>query len=89
MGKVNSLPDKKLIRDSREKANRTLFEHEVDLKSRTNVNSREAIRNWFHANNILTYPHWGENAQVLWSKDWRKYYFKDQEIAVQFALRFG
>jgi hypothetical protein len=91
VGKVTTLPDKKAVRKVREDDTLTSFEHSVDLMKKTGVKQgkREEIRTWFHESNILTYMHWGENAQVMWDKNWRKFYFKDIEIAIQFKLRFG
>ena len=83
-----SVLKKALIRNS---FNRTIkdFPHMVDLGNRTYVVNRVEIREWLMKQSIRTYKTFGEPADVIWDKAWRKFYFKKYEHYVMFKLIFG
>jgi hypothetical protein len=66
------------------------FPYIVDLGTRTSVSSglREEIREWLKKSAIRAHAETGEISDVIWDKNWRKFYFKNQEHTVQFKLRF-
>lgn len=66
------------------------FDHRVDLGARTATKEgrREEIRSWFKESFIRVHAECGEIADVIWDKDWRKFYFKNDEHSVMFKLRF-
>lgn len=62
----------------------------VDMKTSTKVKDgdREEIRGWFKSNVIRTHKTYGENSDVIWDKEWRRFYFKTESHLVLFKLRF-
>lgn len=62
----------------------------VDIGSRTPTTDgkREEIRTWFKDNFIRIHRVMGEDSDVIWDKNWRKFYFKKEEYSVLFKLRF-
>ena len=66
------------------------FDHRVDLSIRTATKEgrREEIRSWFKECFIRVHAESGETSDVIWDKDWRKFYFKNEEQSVMFKMRF-
>lgn len=62
----------------------------VDLgaKTQTTEGKREEIRSWFKDNFIRVHRVMGEDSDVIWDKNWRRFYFKKDEYSVMFKLRF-
>lgn len=63
----------------------------VDLKTPGTIQSgrREAVRRWLKSRNYTAFDVSGHQADVIWDKNWRFFYFNDNAKSVDFVLNFS